>query len=250
MWARLSRRERVLLVLAAAVLAVFTGYRYLWTGLAAQWNGTLDELSQVREQLAAAQAAQANLPREEELLAAAREAYRKSRSGFAHDVTDGGAVVRLGMAAIEEKVAVTGYHAMGLATAEHYLALPVILELRGSYPGVLALLARIEGRRDIPALVDVRRLAVEQSRDPAEAAAGIVEGRLTLVFYAEPTAAGRMALAEIAGWKVGRPDSFAPAGRESPYPGVFAAPPPAASRGETTGPAVQDEERPEPEPSP
>jgi len=237
--------------LAAAVLAVFAGYRFLWTDLAWQWKATFDELSRVREQLAAAQGATAGLPLEEERLAAAHEAYEKSRSGFDHRVTDGGAVVRLGIAAIEEGVAVTGWHAMGLVTDEHYLALPVVLEIRGSYHAVLAFLARIEERRDIPALIDVRRLEMKQSEDPAEAADGTVEGRLTLIFYAEPTAAGRIALAEIAGWKVGRPDSFAPAGLEPPYPGVLPADPrPARAQTETGVPAVPADDQPAPEPAP
>ncbi|MDI6709694.1 MAG: hypothetical protein QME76_03225 [Bacillota bacterium] len=220
MWSRLSRRERVLVVLAVAVLVGFLGYRCLCTGLAAQWNGTFAELAQARKELAAARAAQDGLPAEKERLAGARETYQRARADFRNNVADGGAVVKLGLAAIETGVTITGYHAMGLVADKHYLALPVVLEVRGPYPDVLTFLARIEERRDVPALVAVRRLAIEQNKDDTGNAAGTVDGRFTLVFYAEPTAGGRLALAEIAGWKVGRPDGFAPAGAESPYPGV------------------------------
>ncbi|HHW42270.1 MAG TPA: type 4a pilus biogenesis protein PilO [Desulfotomaculum sp.] len=236
MWARLSRREQVLLVLLLVVLTGFFGYKYIFIPQYRHFSERAAQLDQARQQLQQAQKTAALLNVETRQLQDARERYNAIAERFAAEMRDGGAIVNLGLRAAACGVQITRWQAMDVVEQPYYLELPVNMEMRGSYQGVLAFIDELENRKAVPNLVSIRKLTLEapekkqagsgqpgtqgQASPAAVTGPQEVQGKLLLVFYSQPTPAGRLALEQVAGWKVGRADPYQQADLVSPYQGV------------------------------
>lgn len=220
------------------MLFFFLVYQFLWGPLLDRRAAVLAEARQVRSELAAARAARDALPVEKVRSEQARQRYEAAREGFRADMSDGGALVRLGLEAARLGIRLTGYHAMKLVETEQYLALPAVLEMQGPYPALTAFLEGIENRRIIGNVAEVRQLTLQQASGNQIPGAEEVKGKTLLLFYSEVSPEARLAMAEMAAWKLGREDAFAQARVVSPYPGVepqgvFGPPP-----GATTTPGI------------
>lgn len=236
MWARLSRREQVLLILLLVVLTGFFGCKYIFIPQYRHFSERAAQLGQARQQLQQAQKTAALLNVETRQLQEARERYNTIAERFAAEMRDGGAIVNLGLRAAACGVQITRWQAMDVVEQPYYLELPVNMEMRGSYQGVLAFIDELENRKAVPNLVSIRKMTLE-SAEKKQAGSGQpgaqgqaspaaitgpqeVQGKLVLVFYSQPTPAGRLALEQVAGWKVGRADPYQQADLVSPYRGV------------------------------
>lgn len=222
MWQRLSKRERILLIVMAIAAVLFVGYRFVWLPLLGSRAGMLAEMERNRILLETARQAQATLPAEMERVEQAREAYNKASAVFSADMCDGGALVNLGLDAERLGLRITGYHSLKIRVHEHYLELPVLFEMQGCYPALLAFIDGIEKRSTIPNVIQIRRMLLEQVKEGRAAGAEEVKAQLYLVFYSDVSPRSRLAMAEIASWKLGRVDTFTQAPVVSPYAEVKA----------------------------
>jgi len=232
----LSRREQILLLVLAIVLALFLGYKYIFVPQYRNFVNTAAQLTRARQQLEQARVTAASLPLVNRRLQEVREGYSRVGDRFAAELRDGGAVVDIGLRAIACGVRITRWQAQDVVAEPYFLELPVDMELRGPYQGVLSFIDSLENRKAEPDLVSIRRLTLETPQENQNgsgqpgtpgnllSAGGTgpsdIRADLFVIFYSQPTPAGRLALDQVAAWKVGRPDPYSASVPVSPYPGV------------------------------
>ena len=232
---KISKREKVILVILAVGLICFLFYQYVYTPQSKRYQKLKSGLGAAKIQLEQDRKTVAALPQERERLEFARERFNKAREPFFTRVQDGGAIIDLGLAALSWNVTITSYQPQKIINKDLYLELPVRVTLRGSYREVLMYLYSLETRRAIPNLVALKQLnitpVVAQTDSLSEED---IITKINLIFYSETSPEGRLALEKIAKWQINRPDPFAPAKMLSPYPGV-------KPRGMTENPAPAPE---------
>ncbi|MDH7577814.1 MAG: type II secretion system protein GspM [Bacillota bacterium] len=235
-WNRLTKREQGL-ILFLGFAAISLGYHYILSPSLISYQKKAAELEAARSELSQLQSLANRLDREMQLTASAKKRTADLRKIFAADITDGGAVVNLGLTAAANKVVITGFHPSPVKQHKYYLEFPVQIEMRGPYHGILDFLESLENRKTIPNLVQIEKLTLNTPEEagsppssgqpPAPPGTQNIEGKILLVFYSEPSPAGKLDLGEVAGWKTGRSEPFEPAPAVSPFPGM--APPPSST---------------------
>lgn len=243
---KLGSREKFLLGVLITVLALFAFYRFFAAPQAARYTELKKQLNDTRAQVSAARQKVAMLETEEKQAEAARARAEEVMALFAGNVQDGGAVINLGLSSAACGVKIVAFKPGKIASWPYYLELPVEMEARGPYNGFLSFLDNLENNKIIPNPVKINALAIEPAKampagagaagalspallpgtvpgQPEDAAAETETGvtaKMTLVFYSEPTPKGKLALEQVANWKVGRPNLFRTAEMVSPYQGV------------------------------
>jgi len=232
---KLGSREKILLGVLAAVLVLFAFYKFLAQPQAARYSELKKQLKDTREQVLAVRQNVAMLKTEKDGLRSARTRYEEAAASFAGNLQDGGAVINLGLSSAACGVKIAAFKPGIIAGRTDYLELPAEMEARGQYAGVLTFLEGLENSKIVPNLVKINSLHFEPAEakgktPPAASGASPPGGageaetdvmlKMSLVFYSAATPEGRLALEQVAGWKVGRENVFRPAEMVSPYQGV------------------------------
>lgn len=241
MWQKLGSREKYLLGILLVILVLFAFYRFLAQPQAAHYLELKNRLNEARVQVSVAGQKVAMLQTEKQLAETSKARYGKVMALFAGSMQDGGAVINLGLGSAACGVKIAAFKPGKITGHPHYLEMPAEMEVRGNYLGIISFLENLENNLAIPNLVNLTALSIEPAKTKA-AAAGVllpaplptpsaagtppgemetgVTAKMSLVFYSEPTPEGRLALKQVAEWKVGRQNLFRPAEMVSPYQGV------------------------------
>ena len=227
----------------AVLLVVLAGWRFAYLPLAKSYAATRAQLKTSQAALAQARIKVAALPAQKERTEAAKRKYDDAAARFEAELTDGGMVVELGLAAQQDGVRITRWDPQEPVRRPDYVELPVKAEMTGTYAGILSFLNGLETYAIEPNLEDVRQLDLSvpsgtsstqsQPQPPDTGTAGpqTLDAKLVLVFYSLPAPVEGLARTQAGAWSKGRSDPFAVAPLVSPYPGVIpqAAPSPSTS---------------------
>ncbi|MCL6450762.1 MAG: type 4a pilus biogenesis protein PilO [Acetobacteraceae bacterium] len=220
---RLTRREKVLLVVAGAL---FLGSALYFGGYAPYRSRAASLMQRVREEEDRLSQARATAAQEEQLDAQLKEvaqglAWAESQiPGRADDI---GLLVYIQVSARESGLVLGS---LGLPSAEAegaYLRHPVELEAGGPYPGHLRFLHLLEsmprlvrvervwlGRSSAPAAQGGGEVPVRSAAEQAAAPPGCVLGRYTICVFTDPELKGGRAGLPAAPTGVGRTNPFLP----------------------------------------
>ena len=236
MWQKLGGREKFLLGILLVILVLFAFYRFLAQPQVASYLELKNRLNEARAQVSAAGQKVAMMQTEKQLAEISKARYGEVMALFAGNVQDGGAVINLGLSSAACGVKIAAFKPGKITGHPHYLEMPAEMEVRGHYWGIRSFLENLENNLSIPNLVNLTALSIEPAKTkaatagvlPTPSAAGTPPGKMetgviakmSLVFYSEPTPEGRLALKQVAEWKVGRQNLFRPAEMVSPYQGV------------------------------
>lgn len=220
MWRRLSRREKLLLLVLLGVGAGYLLWRFVAAPQAAAYTRLRTELMQAREQLTRAEKTAASLPAETAALARAREALAGVASYFNIEPREGGVLVHVGLEALRHGVTITLFRPGPIVEQKYHLELPVTFGVRGNYRRLQDFLLSMEA---LPDLTEIRRLevtALSSGEGDKEGAypPGTVAASFDLVIFSTKDPKGRIRLEEILRWAVGRYNAFVPAGFVVPWP--------------------------------
>lgn len=224
----LSPREKILLTVLIVTLASFFSFRYLLLPSFNHFQNLKQTLTTTQAKLRENRTTALALKQERTRFEEAQARYQKVRASFSSNLQDGGLVVNLGLEAIRCGVTITAFKPQATEVKEEYLVLPVEMELKGSYGSVLAFTESLEKRVALPNLTTIRKLKLTSAEEREGTASASTENilsdrikaELTVLFYSEASPTGKLALEEIARWRVGRKIPFTPAEMVSPYPGV------------------------------
>ena len=221
MWGRLSRREKVLILVLLGVGMGYLLWRFVAAPQAAAYTRLRDELIQAREQLTKAEKTAASLPAETAALARARETLAGVAPYFNIEPREGGVLVHVGLEAVRHGVTITLFRPGPIVEQKYHLELPVTFGVRGNYRRLQDFLVSMEA---LPDLTEIRRLEVKALSSGAggEGGAyppGTVVASFDLVIFSTKDPQGKIRLEEILRWAVGRYNAFVPAGFVVPWPG-------------------------------
>jgi len=225
---RLSTREKVLLIILILAASAFILTKFFLGPQLNAYAAVRDDLKTAKLQVARSLKEVKAKKQEEEKLYAAESRYRELRPYFITDMQDGAALVKLALEAQKEGVAITLFQPKPVVERKYYLELPVEFGVRGDYRHVINYLARVEDKKDLINLSEIRLLTMQpwsssaggENGGSGDENSGMVKVRFTLVIYAEYTPEEKIKLEEMAAWAVGRYNSFREAGFVKPYPGV------------------------------
>ncbi|AEG15533.1 hypothetical protein Desku_1974 [Desulfofundulus kuznetsovii DSM 6115] len=209
---KMSRRERVLLIILLALGLGFCLYQFILVPQAKAYMKTRQELKSAQEKLASYRAVAAALKDESEKLERTRGEANILGKQFATELRKGGDIVLLGLEAAARNVDVTGVEPGGIREQKFTLELPVTISVEGNFRDVLGFCKSLE-QGALCNLVEIRGIKMEGTPTP-----GRIKAVLSVVIYADKSPRGRLQLEEMEKWLTGRYNIFAPAGGVAPIP--------------------------------
>lgn len=223
MWRRLSQRERVLVLLLAAIVVFYLLWVYVLQPQIKAFSDLRRELAMATVRLEKGRDVARSLERQRLAVAEAEKQFARVATRFEHDLRDGAVLVDIGLEAARQGVAVTLVRPAAVIQKEHYLELPFEFVVRGDYLRVLEFIRKVENLSNLSEIrrLEVKALALAEnpSASPLQAD-GRVQANLALVLYMAPTPENKLQLEALAEWVVGRYNAYQAQNRALPHPGL------------------------------
>lgn len=158
MWQKLQLREKNMLVLLVVIGFIFFFYKLVFISQLQYLIEMGTKLDDVRSKAGAAEQVAGSLRQEIEFSGKAGEQLDDIRPLFSSEMSDGLALVRLGMEAANANIEVLSYIPSPVVDKDFYVELPVRMAVRGFYPDVANFIAWLEKQSN---LSEIRALRVE-----------------------------------------------------------------------------------------
>lgn len=211
-WEKMSRRERVMLVVLLALGVGFCLYHFVLVPQARAYVQTRQELKKAQAELASYRSIASSLKEESEQLERTRAEANILGKQFAAEIRKGVDVFLLGLEAAAKNVNVTGVEPGKIVERKFTLELPVTISVEGDFRDVLGFCKDLE-QDALHNLVEIRGIKMEATPTP-----GRVKAVLSVVIFADKSPQGRLELEKMGKWLTGRYNIFAPAGVVAPIP--------------------------------
>lgn len=212
-----ARRRKALIIWGGSLIA-FCLYLVVLFLAIKEMETTRERVITVKSEIKSIQLQSSQLDNKTSDLEQASQKLTGLEEKFGTNVQDGLFLVHFDRKLKEEETLLTACRALELEQHSNFFALPLEITLQGSYTRILTLLEFLENQNNLTELRDIYITSrPEQQRVPSnqtmptnskELPDGHVEARITLVMYAEPSAAGRLRLQDMENWFFGRINPF------------------------------------------
>ncbi|MHB1419253.1 MAG: type IV pilus inner membrane component PilO [Bacillota bacterium] len=186
MFSKLSKRDRMLLVVMLGIALVFAVYKIILTTQWPQFQEAKNNLEAAKAALQSAQAEAATLEKLQEQVVSAQDDVDRVKTLFEIKVGQGAPFMELGAEAIGSGVHLVSLYPEPVVTDEVYESLPMKLSVRGTYSQVLDFIHRIENMASLAEIGTVKLTVDTTTVSPGEESQVVAE--MTMYVYGSSNA--------------------------------------------------------------
>lgn len=209
---KMSRREKILLVITLLTALSYVFIQYAFWPTLSKYQQTRKEISQLQQNIRQADVISKTKTKEEDNLKQAQQNLDQLISKFSTNMQDGLFLVKFSRKLGQEQVLLNKFKPLDIEDRQTILVLPVQVEMIGKYPQVTNMLDFLENQAN---LTEIWHLLAEGPKPEEESAAsvilkanGVVKATCLLLIYSQPTPQGRLVLEDIKNWHFGKLNPF------------------------------------------